>query len=98
MRPATETAFANPMPLVVEQDRDLSSIGQTSKSELYAQRAFVHRLEEARSKNPMNLDSSSEQLGRLSIDFLAGFRELPGGSGVLALHTPVSDAFLASST
>ncbi len=46
----------------------------------------------------MNLDSGSEHLGNFSIDFLAGFRVLLGGSGVLALHTLVSDAFPASCT
>jgi len=61
------------------------------------ERQFVHRLEESRTKNPMNLDSGIGT-SSLSIGSPAGFRELPGGSGVLALHPLASDVIPASCT
>jgi len=36
----------------------------------------------------MNLNCGSEQLGHLLIDLRSGLLDLPGVSGVLALHTP----------
>jgi hypothetical protein len=64
MRSATqiEAAFTDPLTLVVDLDRDLSSKGQISQASLHAESSFIDRHEEAGAKNAMNLDRGSQQL------------------------------------
>ena len=84
--PEVEAALTNTLCLVPDRDGNLATVWEISLFELDAQRAFVHRLEEARSENRVDLYRRSDDLGGIPVEFRIGFPMFLGVPGVLALH------------
>ena len=83
-----EATFADSVPLVLDVHRNLPPKLDISQSELHAQSVLIDRLQESRTKNPMDLDGSGEQVGDMLIELLRRLLPRPSVPGVLAFHTP----------
>ena len=84
-----EAAFSDSASLVLHSDWNLAPVWEISQSELNGERVLVHRLQKARPKDPVDLDSGADHLRGTTIKPRIGFPHHPGVPGVLALHPPV---------